>query len=499
MKKLFILLMLAALMLGSIAYADYRPATASPTPPPNGWIRGVVTDAADASVKLADVTVSTDGKTIRTDAQGEFVLELRPGSYDLTFTKEGYVSVTLTAQVQPAQETIHNCAMEQEMGWVNGTVTDAVDNTKLAGVTVAVNGTTVTTDAQGKYEVRLRPGSWELTFTKDGYLEGTKTVQVRAAKGTTQNCELTPRQGWVRGTVTDATDNSKLSGVTVSANGVSVQTNAQGKYEIRLEPGSHELTFRKDGYIEAKHTVQVNSGRETTKNCSLTCVQGWVYGVVSDATNPSIKISGVTVSINGQSVQTNSRGEYEMRLDPGTVTVKFAKDGYIQTEQNVQVQSGRKVKADCSMSKELASNQYRVVLRWGAQPRDLDSHLKGTSNRSSEEYHVFFPSEHKKPDKAYGEAELDTDDVDGNGPETVTFKVTNNRTYVYYVLDFTNQSNSRNTQLASSGAWVEVYRGNQRIEVYYVPSGTGIYWEVFRIRNGEIVDVNRITNVEPTR
>ena len=498
MKKLFILLMLAALMLGSTAFADYRPATASPTPPPNGWVRGVVTDSADATLKLSDVTVSTDGKTIRTDAQGEYVLELRPGTYELTFTKEGYVPVTLSVQVNPAQESIHNCVMTLEHGWIRGTVKDSMDNTKLAGVTVSTGGMSVQTDAQGKYELQLQPGSWELTFMKDGYLEAKHTVQVRATKETTKNCELTPRQGWVRGTVTDSVDTSKLAGVTVSANGVSVQTNAQGKYELKLEPGSCELTFSKDGYLEAKHTVQVNSGRETTKNCSLTSVQGWVYGVVSDATNPSIKISGVTVTVNGQTVQTNSRGEYEMKVEPGTVTVKFSKDGYIQTEQSVQVQSGRKVKADCFMSKELASNQYRVVLYWGTQPADLDSHLLGTSNRNTA-YHICFPSEYKKPEKAYGEAELDTDDTNGEGPETVTFTVTNNRTYVYYVHDYSNQRNSRNTQLASSGAWVEVYRGNQRIKVYYVPSGTGIYWEVFRIRNGELVNVNKITNAEPTR
>lgn len=494
MKKLFILLMLAALMLGSIAYADYRPATASPTPPPNGWIRGVVTDAADASVKLADVTVSTDGKTIRTDAQGEFVLELRPGSYDLTFTKEGYVSVTLTAQVQPAQETIHNCAMEQEMGWVNGTVKDAVDNTKLAGVTVAVNGTTVTTDAQGKYEVRLTPGSWELTFTKDGYLEATKTVQVRAAKGTTQNCELTPRQGWVRGTVTDATDNSKLSGVTVSANGVSVQTNAQGKYEIRLEPGSHELTFRKDGYIEAKHTVQVNSGRETTKNCSLTCVQGWVYGVVSDATNPSIKISGVTVSINGQSVQTNSRGEYEMRAAAGSCSVSFTKAGYITSSQNVQVQSGRRTQQNCSLSRELASNEYRVVMTWGQKPSDLDSHLLGTSSNGVN-YHVYWNTQ--DPSGIHNEAKLDVDDRSSYGPETTTFTVTTNSTYIFYVYDFSNGGGSK--VLCNSGAKVQVYRGNEHLQTFTVPRNNGGYWEVFRVKNKVFTPVDRITNVEPTR
>ena len=494
MKKLFILLMLAALMLGSTAFADYRPATASPTPPPNGWVRGVVTDSADATLKLSDVTVSTDGKTIRTDAQGEYVLELRPGTYELTFTKEGYVPVTLSVQVNPAQESIHNCVMTLEHGWVRGTVKDSMDNTKLAGVTVSTGGMSVQTDAQGKYELELQPGSWELTFMKDGYLEAKHTVQVRATKETTKNCELTPRQGWVRGTVTDSVDNSKLSGVTVSANGVSVQTNAQGKYELKLEPGSCELTFSKDGYLEAKHTVQVNSGRETTKNCSLTSVQGWVYGVVSDATKPSIKLSGVTVTVNGQTVQTNSRGEYEMKVEPGTVTVKFSKDGYIQTEQSAQVQSGRRTERNCSMSRELGSNEYRVVLTWGNKPSDLDSHLRGKSS-TGVDYHVFW--QNMDPTGIRDEANLDVDDRSQYGPETTTFTVTTNSTYIFYIYDFSNGSGS--TVLRNSNAKVDVYCGNQHLQTFNVPNTNGGYWEVFRIQNKVFTPVDRIRTTEPTR
>lgn len=308
-----------------------------------------------------------------------------------------------------------------------------------------------------------------------------------------------PPFGWVKGVVTDATNAAvKLANVTVSVDGKTVRTDAQGCYEIQLLLGTYTLSFSKEGYVSAEATVTVQAGKYTTKNCALQPKNGLVRGVVSDATDPSIKIGGATVIASGKTTTTNSRGEYELTLPVGSHTLTFTKEGYIQTTANVSVQRGGESTQDCSMSKELSSNEYRVVLTWGETPRDLDSHLLGKS-RNNTEYHVWFPADQKKPVNAYGEAELDVDDISSYGPETVTFTVTNRSTYVYYVLDFTNRENRRNTALSNSGAKVEVYSGNQRVKVYTVPSGMGIYWEVFRIENGTLITVDQVTNNEPTR
>ena len=70
MKKLLIALLVTALLLCSTALGEYRPATASPTPPPNGWVRGTITDVANSSTRLSNVTVKADDKVKTGDVLG---------------------------------------------------------------------------------------------------------------------------------------------------------------------------------------------------------------------------------------------------------------------------------------------------------------------------------------------------------------------------------------------------------------------------------------------
>ena len=211
---------------------------------------------------------------------------------------------------------------------------------------------------------------------------------------------------------------------------------------------------------------------------------GRVHGVVSDATDPSVKLAGVKVSAQGQSAMTDVQGNYTLQLMPGSHTLTFEKDGYIRTTAEVRITQGGDTQRDCSMSRELSSNEFRVVLTWGSSPSDLDSHLRGATVRGRT-YHVYYGA--KTPPEA------------NNDPETTTFTVTNNGTYVYYVHDYTNRENRSATGLQNSGAKVEVYSGNERIAVCTVPIGTGRYWEVFRIENGAVRNINRIVDQEPSR
>lgn len=223
---------------------------------------------------------------------------------------------------------------------------------------------------------------------------------------------------------------------------------------------------------------------------------GQVHGVVSDATDPSVKLAGVKVTAQNQSAMTDARGNYTLQLMPGSYTLTFEKDGYIRTTAEVRITQGGDTQRDCSMSRELSSNEFRVVLTWGSTPSDLDSHLWGAS-ALGRVYHVYFHD--KTPSAANNEAQLDVDDTSSFGPETTTFTVTNNNTYVFYVKDYTNRDTARATGLQNSSAKVEVYSGNEQIAVYTVPNARGRYWEVFRIENGTLRTINQIVDSEPSR
>lgn len=128
----------------------------------------------------------------------------------------------------------------------------------------------------------------------------------------------------------------------------------------------------------------------------------------------------------------------------------------------------------------------RIVLSWGEKPEDLDSHLVYSGN------HIFFE------DKQGDDAELDVDDTDSYGPETITIqKKQFGQSYVYAVHDFTNRSDSGSSALSASKAKVFVYVGQSLVRTYDVPvSHTGNLWTVFRLNpNGDFEDINTLTSL----
>ncbi|AUX87509.1 hypothetical protein C3F34_16615 [Acinetobacter sp. ACNIH2] len=129
-------------------------------------------------------------------------------------------------------------------------------------------------------------------------------------------------------------------------------------------------------------------------------------------------------------------------------------------------------------------NSMRIVLNWGQSPLDLDSHL------SYRNQHVYWDN------KQGQDANLDVDDTDAYGPETVTIdKRLDGQYYVYSVHDYSDRAQPNTTNLSNSQAKVMVYAGESLIRSYYIPTGlTGNLWTVFRISpEGEIQDINRIS------
>lgn len=131
-------------------------------------------------------------------------------------------------------------------------------------------------------------------------------------------------------------------------------------------------------------------------------------------------------------------------------------------------------------------DSMRIVLSWGEKPSDLDSHMVYPGN------HLYF--DHKTGSKD----NLDVDDTDSYGPETITLdRRENGHVYLYAVHDYSNQSQPDATELSASQAKVFVYVGDSLVRTYYVPGGKkGNLWTVFRInKNGDIDDINKVEGI----
>ena len=128
----------------------------------------------------------------------------------------------------------------------------------------------------------------------------------------------------------------------------------------------------------------------------------------------------------------------------------------------------------------------RIVLSWGSSPKDIDSHLS---------YLGGYVCYHKKESD---QANLDVDDTDSYGPETITItKKEQGKKYVYAVHNFSDRELINTSNLSDvSRAKVFIYIGNTLVKTYKIPEGKkGNIWIPFLIdERGNIVNVGDFKN-----
>lgn len=184
-------------------------------------------------------------------------------------------------------------------------------------------------------------------------------------------------------------------------------------------------------------------------------------------------------------------GSYSLELSEGRYVLEIAAEGFITEYFEVNIRSGdQRTAVNYVLSPQLSAGEIRIVLEWGSYPADLDSHLTGRTGSGSRIEVAYYAKQALEGGKVV--AELDIDDTNGYGPETTTIYDANG-TYEFRVHDFTNGENDSSSALSGSQAVVKVYLPEEtQPRVFHVPGGTGVWWNVFRIENGQIVEVNRI-------
>jgi hypothetical protein len=283
-------------------------------------------------------------------------------------------------------------------------------------------------------------------------------------------------------------ENARIYLTSISNNTV---TDGTGNYIFEnLVPGRYKIVVEAEGYIRVEAEVRLEAGetkifeRQLVANEDLEGVEGTIGGKIQNALNGS-GISGVSIEIRRginiftgeivDTIVTDDGGNYSATLETGVYTFSISANGYSSTSATINIFGNESRQKDLSLSPILSEGNMRIVLNWGKDPRDLDSHLVKKVN-GSQEYHIYYRAQ-----SGTNGDNLDHDDVTSYGPETVTIdNVDTTAVYTYYVHHYAGSSN-----LKSSSAKVDVYYGNQRF-TYSVPNGDGIYWKVFEIENGTI-------------
>ncbi len=367
--------------------------------------------------------------------------------------------------------------------------------------------------SSGGYEFVLPNGKYKLKVTKDGY--GDYVQEIDLSSGSFNLDILLKKQDEIGGDCTltgritiadkdtDLTNNKPLEGVDVvvrSGGGVvkTARTDSSGMYEIKnLPPGVYTVRLSKSGYMTTEQKIIIKSGENKRYNREIEKISeefsgvGKAVGLISDAVTGK-GIPGLTLRIrkgidnaDGEiiaTLKTDSAGGYLFEGEAGHYTIEIVdersgvKEKYVTGVFNIKILGNTKIgQQNATVSKELTKEQLRVVLTWGKQPLDLDSHMYGPTSKGGL-FHIYFRNMRYKDEGV--EVDLDLDDTTSYGPETTTIRKVLSGKYRFIVHDYTNRGRKTSDALGKSGAIVKVYLDGKEY-AFNVPPISGTIWEVF--------------------
>jgi uncharacterized protein YfaP (DUF2135 family) len=264
---------------------------------------------------------------------------------------------------------------------------------------------------------------------------------------------------------------TKLAGVTVKLGRCSVTSDADGAFRICIQPGSATTEYAKTGYVGTSVRSTLEAGKdENVGDVLLQQVcdsKAKLTGRIRNAVNKSAVVGmivtalpgvGSTTGSGGATATTDAEGQFTIDgLASGTYTLTGRKDGFEDVSvQAATICSKTTATPDLIAAPKLTSDQLmRAVLAWGKQPLDLDLHLviKDIGGIGKNEVHSRVNWMDVGTSGAPYYAALDVDEMDGNGPETITVYKALPHEYRFYVHNY-----SLGPLITKSGATVTIYK-----------------------------------------
>lgn len=337
-------------------------------------------------------------------------------------------------------------------------------------------------------------------------LDEARQRREREAREATENGRLTGR-------VTDALTRAGIPGAAVlfefGSIVRSVATDQDGAYTSPLVPdGTYRVTASREGYQAATLHGATVARTTTTTLSSIPLVPssdqpGTISGTVRNARTaaamPGVQVElrpgvGSTGGPPTATATSDGNGGYRFPdLLVGTYSVTASHPEFVAGGiTGISVGGSDVREQDVLMSPEGTENEIRIVLSWGSQPRDLDSHLYGPDGRGGR-FHVSYSGRGSLTGAPH--AGLDVDDTSAHGPETVTIVRQSTGTYRYAVHHYGGSAS-----IARSGAVVQVFRGATLLSRFEPPSGgsgVGDVWTVFELDGMNLRPINSIGRTLP--
>lgn len=264
-----------------------------------GVLMGQVTDLYSKAVQYAEVRVLETNQSITTDYNGDYTLQVFPGSnYTVVYNHSDYGQVTKNnVVIRPNQSTVINVSLPIKPGSIFGIVRNGLDS-PIPGATVTVVGTGLSaiTSIDGSFRVsNVPPGTYTLSITHDLYNPTSASTTVKTNEETDIGIAVMPSlTGTVQGYISD----SNCTVILATANQANTFTNPSNFQFQNIPAGQHILKIERTPYKSVFIPFVLGSG-ETYNHGTLNCrtyLVGAPFGAETQAVTVSTENTDVVIS-----------------------------------------------------------------------------------------------------------------------------------------------------------------------------------------------------------
>lgn len=284
-------------------------------------------------------TIKIEGQpgVLNVNGSGQATIKLKSGNYSYTVQKKGYDDLTGSFNVE-GQDTFIQRTLVLKHYNVVITVLDSDNSSPAQGAAVNINGSSYPTNERGQAVVSLQNGTYPYTVTKSGYYDGSSSVTVLDSDNSSV-ISLKARLYNVIMTVKNPLK-EPIKGATVEINATSYQTQDNGEVSLQLKNGTYPFTVVANGMDDYLGELEVVSADIPSFPVNMEYKKYDIAFTVQ--TDEGVAIENANIHINEKDYQTSQGGLVTVRLSDGQYPYTVTKEGYVQTQGNVEVSGSNK-------------------------------------------------------------------------------------------------------------------------------------------------------------
>lgn len=284
-------------------------------------------------------TIKIEGQpgVLNVNGSGQATIKLKSGNYSYTVQKKGYDDLTGSFNVERQDTFIQRTLVLKHYNVVI-TVLDSDNSSPAQGAAVNINGSSYPTNERGQAVVSLQNGTYPYTVTKSGYYDGSSSVTVLDSDNSSV-ISLKPRLYNVIMTVKNPLK-EPIKGATVEINATSYQTQSNGQVSLQLKNGTYPFTVTALGMDDYSGELEVESADIPSFPVNMEHKKHDIVFTVQ--TDEGVAIENANIHINEKDYQTSQGGLVTVRLSDGQYPYTVTKEGYVQTQGNVEVSGSNK-------------------------------------------------------------------------------------------------------------------------------------------------------------